>query len=128
MAIWPAYHRRIVRPHRIGLARAIAGGMAVEATRMLQDLARLAEQYDRARRPIGVALLSSGRGGEETRNDRDGSKHTYQANPLPACAAIWRYRIRGMKDAARIERAFIRCRYPAPIQAQVAIRTKWGSS
>ena len=49
MAVLAAHHQRLVRTHAVGLGRAVARGMTVDAARMLQNLARLLEQRDRAR-------------------------------------------------------------------------------
>ncbi len=49
-----AHHERHVRRHAIGLRGPLAHRMAVEAARVLQDLAGLAEQLDRSRRLVGL--------------------------------------------------------------------------
>jgi hypothetical protein len=46
---------RPMRRHAIGLGRAIARGMTIETARMLQHLAGLAEQRDRARRVSAIS-------------------------------------------------------------------------
>ena len=55
VAILAAHHQRLVRSHLVALARPLADGMAVHAARMLQNLAGLLEQGNRARLRVGDA-------------------------------------------------------------------------
>ncbi len=49
MTIGATHHQRLMRASRVGLTRAIAGGMAIHATRMHEHLAGFLEQRHRAR-------------------------------------------------------------------------------
>ena len=55
VAVGAAHDQRLMRPALIGLVRTVAGGMAVHAARMLQHLAGLLKQRNRAGLPIGNA-------------------------------------------------------------------------
>jgi hypothetical protein len=52
MTVGAAHHERHVWRHAIGLRGPLAHRMAVEAARVLQDLAGLAEEFDRSRRLV----------------------------------------------------------------------------
>ena len=55
-----AHHQRPMQPHAIGLMRRVARRMAVHATRMLQHLAGLRKESDRAGPRVGKARKVGG--------------------------------------------------------------------